>query len=217
MKIPHSWTFENKEVAKNFDNHVREQLPWYDLATSTIRHLVRHYAPNDGLVYDLGASTGNIGNQIKDVLKHRNCKLVAIEKSKEMSELYQCDYGDLIIQDITDYQFKKHDISILFLTMMFISPKDRSKLLSNIYDNLNEGGLLIIFDKQENHGGYIGLVDYRLTLEAKTHSTDNYKDLIEKELSLAGVQIPMKFKTIEKYNPYLFFKFSDFVGYMIEK
>ena len=30
MKVPKIWTFENKEVANDFDNHVREQLPWYD-------------------------------------------------------------------------------------------------------------------------------------------------------------------------------------------
>ena len=28
MKIPKTWTFENKEVANDFDNHVREQLPF---------------------------------------------------------------------------------------------------------------------------------------------------------------------------------------------
>ena len=31
-----SWTFESKEVAKNFDKHVREQLPWYDMLTDAV-------------------------------------------------------------------------------------------------------------------------------------------------------------------------------------
>ena len=30
MEIPKNWSFASQEVAKNFDNHVREQLPWYD-------------------------------------------------------------------------------------------------------------------------------------------------------------------------------------------
>ena len=34
MKIPNNWTFEDTEVAKNFNRHVREQLPFYDLATN---------------------------------------------------------------------------------------------------------------------------------------------------------------------------------------
>ena len=78
MKIPSNWTFENKEVAENFNNHVREQLPWYDLATQAVIHLARHYIPNNGLVYDLGASTGNIGNAIKDILTTRNAEFIAL-------------------------------------------------------------------------------------------------------------------------------------------
>ena len=31
MEIPKEWTFENASVAQSFNQHVREQLPWYDL------------------------------------------------------------------------------------------------------------------------------------------------------------------------------------------
>ena len=41
MKIPKTWTFENKEVANDFDNHVREQLPWYDFITQSVIHIAR--------------------------------------------------------------------------------------------------------------------------------------------------------------------------------
>ena len=42
MDIPTNWTFETSGVAKGFDRHVREQLPWYDLATNAILHVARH-------------------------------------------------------------------------------------------------------------------------------------------------------------------------------
>ena len=45
----------------------------------------------------------------------------------------------------------------------------------------------------------------------------DYKDIIEKELSLQGIQRPITYKLLEPYKPNLFFKFSDFVGYIIEK
>ena len=61
MKIPTEWTFKSSDVAEGFDNHVREQLPWYDLVTDGLRQLARHYIPQNGLVYDIGASTGNMG------------------------------------------------------------------------------------------------------------------------------------------------------------
>jgi len=217
MKIPKNWTFENKEVANNFDNHVREQLPWYDLATQSIIHIARHYIPENGLVYDLGASTGNIGNAIKNILSERNAEFIAIEKSKEMADIYQCDYGELIIQNIKDYKYQPFDLCICFLTIMFLEPKHRENLLDNLYKKLNTGGAIIIFDKIESIGGYIGTINYRLTLAEKVKTVKDYKQIIDKELSLEGIQRPIKFELIKKFNPKLFFKFSDFVGYIIEK
>ena len=172
MKIPKTWTFKNEEVAKNFDNHVREQLPWYDLATKAIIHIARHYIPQEGLVYDLGASTGNIGNSLKDIMKDRDCKFVALEKEKSMIDMYQCDFGEIYEQDIKNYAYNNYDVGICFLTLMFIEPKYRRQLLDTLYD---------------------------------------------KELSLQGIQRQIDAKLLEPYNPKLFFKFSDFVGYVIEK
>tara|TARA_R100001163_G_scaffold57268_1_gene45150 strand:- start:1865 stop:2521 length:657 start_codon:yes stop_codon:yes gene_type:complete len=217
MKIPQTWTFSEKEVANNFESHVREQLPWYELCTKAIVHIARHYIPNEGLVYDLGASTGNIGNSLKEIMKDRNCKLVAIEKEKSMIENYNCDYGDIYQQDIKQYSYKNYDVAVCFLTLMFIEPKYRSDLLDTLYEKLNTGGALIIFDKLESEQGYFGLINYRLTLAEKTKTVKSYKDIIDKELSLQGIQRPISKKLLKKYKPKLFFKFSDFVGYVIEK
>jgi len=216
MKIPKTWTFENKEVANDFDNHVREQLPWYDLATQSVIHIARHYIPFNGVVYDLGASTGNIGNSLKDIFKKRKVNFFALEKSKEMIDKYNCDFGKLINEDVVDFNYKNFDVCIAFLCIMFVEPKYRKKLLDDLYKKLNTGGCIILFDKIESSGGYIGTINYRLTLAEKVKSTD-YKDIIEKELSLQGIQRPITNKLLEPYNPSLFFKFSDFVGYIIEK
>ncbi len=81
MKIPREWTFENTQVASSFDNHVREQLPWYDMVTGAIAHIARHYIPKNGLIYDIGASTGNVGRAIAETLKERKAQLVGIESS----------------------------------------------------------------------------------------------------------------------------------------
>jgi|TARA_Y100000296_G_C5165184_1_gene254153 tRNA (cmo5U34)-methyltransferase len=216
MKIPNQWTFHNKEIAKNFNKHVREQLPWYELATQGVVHIARHYIPKNGLVYDLGASTGNIGNAIKDILKSRNANLIAIENSKEMVDLYNCHYGKLECYNVQEYNYNNFDLCISFLCLMFIEPKYRKDLLSKLYSKLNIGGCIIIFDKIESNGGYIGTINYRLTLAEKLKTT-HAEEIINKELSLQGIQRPINYQLIKEYNPQLFFRFSDFVGYIIEK
>ena len=89
MKIPSNWTFETSEVATQFDRHVREQLPFYDLATNAIGHVARHYIPENGLIYDFGAATGNIGRSLKPIIEKRNARLIGKEPSQAMIDIYE--------------------------------------------------------------------------------------------------------------------------------
>ena len=52
---------------------------------------------------------------------------------------------------------------------------------------------------------------------AEKLKTTNAEEIINKELSLQGIQRPINYQLIKEYNPQLFFRFSDFVGYIIEK
>lgn len=75
------WTFHG--FAREFDNHVVEQLPWYQLATAAVASIARHYIPAHGHVYDLGCSTGNIGRALADTLEARQAALTALEACPE--------------------------------------------------------------------------------------------------------------------------------------
>ena len=55
LEIPKDWTFRSGEIANHFDQHVREQLPWYDVATNAVAQFSRYYIPQGGVVYDIGA------------------------------------------------------------------------------------------------------------------------------------------------------------------
>jgi len=217
MQIPSNWTFEDTEVAKNFNRHVREQLPFYDLATNAISHIARHYVPEDGLVYDVGASTGNIGKSITELLKDRNAKLIALEKSAEMIKKYDCKIGDLIHTDAVTYNYKPHNLAIFYLVLMFVPVSKRNELITKVYNQLIKGGAIIIFDKEINEGGYFGTILYRLILANKIASGVSTEDVVVKELSLAGVQIPFNPKEFKEFKIKRWFKYGDFGGWVIEK
>jgi hypothetical protein len=44
------WKFEGDMVGKAFNNHIRQQLPFYDLLTQSVVFLVKSYLPQGGLV-----------------------------------------------------------------------------------------------------------------------------------------------------------------------
>jgi tRNA (cmo5U34)-methyltransferase len=214
MKIPRDWTFKNFQVAKGFDRHVREQLPWYDLATGIVRHIARHYLNKGGLVYDIGASTGNIGRAIKDLLANRGATLIAIDNSREMLRLYSGP-GKIELANADEYDYKNFDIAICFLSLLFLSKEKRKSLIKKLLLKVKEGGVIIIFDKEEPSQGYISIIKVRLALAGKLASGATANEIIEKELSLSGIQRPINKKELPASTQEIF-RFGDFFGAIIE-
>jgi tRNA (cmo5U34)-methyltransferase len=215
MDIPSNWTFETAGVAAGFDRHVREQLPWYDLATNAITHIARHYIPEGGLVYDLGAATGNIGRAIAPVLTDRNARLIGIEPSAEMVKRYEAP-GEIVCGKAEEIEYEAFDLAVVFLTLMFIEPRKRIQLMNRLRLACRPGGAIIVFDKLEPVGGYLSTVFYRLTLAGKRSAGVASEEIVEKELSLSGVQRPILESQLGG-DSYLWFKFGDFAGWVIER
>ena len=215
MDIPRDWTFEPASVAAGFDRHVREQLPWYELATGAVAHIARHYIPVDGVVYDLGASTGNVGLAIKETLEARRAKLIPVEASAEMCSLYAGPQPEnLMNTDVCAVDFEPYDVVIMFLVLMFVPVSRRPALLSHLRQALRPGGVIITFDKTEREAGYIGTILHRLTLAGKVAAGTNSDDIIAKELSLSGVQRPINRN--EMTNAIPCFQFGEFTGWIEE-
>jgi tRNA (cmo5U34)-methyltransferase len=215
MNIPHDWTFKNIEVADAFDRHVREQLPWYDLTTGVVAHFARHYIPEGGLVYDIGASTGNVGRALADTLKSRSARIVGIESAQEMADRYAAP-GELVIADAASYDFKPFDLSVCFLVLMFLSPARRSELLRRLVERANPGGAILVFDKSQPVGGYPSVIMQRLALAGKVSAGVKAEEVIAKELSLAGAQRPLHVSELPA-GAIEIFRFGDFAGWLIEK
>ena len=213
--IPDTWTFNREDISRIFDKHVREELPWYDMITRAIRQIARHYISTGGLIYDVGASTGNIGRALEEIIKNRSARLVAIEKSKEMALNYHA-VGELIVKDALDVDFEKVDLIICFLMLMFLGAEEKGQLTRKMLASLKDGGALIIVDKRTAEDGYIGTVLSRLTLSEKLNSGVTPERIISKELSLAGIQRPLRLQDVP-VGAVEFFRFGEFSGWIVEK
>lgn len=213
MKIPEFWTFQSSEVATGFDAHVREQLPWYELATEAVAHIVRHYLPTNGVVYDIGASTGNVGRSIAETLQRMNGTLYAVEQSREMAELYDAP-GTLVVEDALAVDYQPHDVAVLFLALQFLSIEQRQELLDRLLGSLKKGGAIVIVDKFNAPGEFFGAVIRRLTMRYKLLTGTPADKILAKELSLAGCQRPLDYREIAPAKQ--FFCLGEFSGYVLE-
>lgn len=216
MKIPTNWTFDSVDVAANFDSHVREQLPWYDIVSNAIAQIGNHYIPEHGVVYDIGASTGNVEKVLRDTLSNRSAGFIPIENSLEMAGTYTGTYN-VLVMDATEVEYEPFDFAVCFLSMMFISPHKRLALIDILMCNLRDGGALVIVEKTIPTAGYAATVLARLTLKEKLNNGASPEDIITKELSLSGVQRPIDpDKLFANYKYTEFFRYGEFGGYIVE-
>lgn len=215
LSIPGNWTFRSPEVAEGFDAHVRESLPWYDLLTVAIGHLVRLYLPPDGRVYDIGCSTGNIGRAIQPVLEDRKADFRPIDSSQDIAERYRGP-GKVILGDAIDHEYAPFDVAILFLTMMFLPTARRRHWLRSMRERMRPGGVIVIVDKMEPGGGYAAMALWRLALAGKLAAGAAPADIIAKELSLSGVQRPLRRDELPS-EAVEWFRMGDFAGWLIER
>ena len=214
-----SWTFETQEIANTFDNHVREQLPWYDMVTESVSYIIKNYLSENDTVVDIGASTGNMIEKILPFVQERSCYITAIEKSETMFEKLKNKYAnesciELVYEDVMDIQLPKAKVYILFLTLMFIPVQQRAKLMQTIRNKCEEGGVIIIVDKVCNHFGYFSTVLKRMTMHFKLLQGAKPEDVLIKEMSLAGVQIPIDISLLGDAKE--FFRMGEFAGWVIE-
>lgn len=218
MQIPTDWTFKDKNVADEFDYHVRQQLPWYELATGLVSHCVRHYLPENGLIYDIGCSTGNLELSLEDILEKRSATLIPIDNSPEMVSLYR-GKREVVVADAQSYPFEMFDVGVCFLVLMFLSVEERAALLDKLYRRIKKGGCLILFEKTIADSGYLSTVLHRATIAGKVASGANSDEIIAKELSLGGVQRPLAKNFVRNKIPEAIeiFRFGEFVGWIIER
>ena len=219
-----SWTFETPEIAADFDDHIREQLPWYDMVTDAVVYIARNYIPTKGCVItEIGASTGNMTKALLPTFSERHgYHYQAVEESKAMCEVFTENVTNPLVTlfdaDILDIDMDGFDtshVTILFLTLMFIPTEERESLIKALRSNSYKGGCIIVVDKVLDHGGYFGTVLKRLGMHFKLMQGAKPEDVLNKEMSLAGVQIPID-PAILGADAKEFFRMGEFVGWVIE-
>ncbi len=213
MQVPQDWTFKSVEVASGFDNHVREQLPWYELMAGATAHFVRHYLPHSGTVLDIGCSTGNLGVLLQQTLTARAATYIGVDNAPEMQIAYRGP-GSLLVSDITTDDIPPCDVAVLFLVLMFIPVSQRKDVVRRVCEAVRPGGMVFVVDKMPSIGGYLGTAISRLTLAGKAASGVSGEEIMHKELSLCGVQRPVCPSLFEGWTR--LFQFGEFDGVALE-
>jgi tRNA (cmo5U34)-methyltransferase len=213
MTLDKNKDFTFNGIANDFDQHITEQLPWYNMIKDIVCYIIRSYTNRNGIIYDIGCSTGNVIKGLENTIKERNIKVIGIDNEREMLQLYP-DEGIKECADCLVYDYKPYDVSLLFLVCQFLDSNKRKDFLYKLYNEKKKNGIMIVVDKFKSCG-YFSTVMNRFNILLKLKNNLNANDILNKELSLSGIQIPLNYnelpgKKIE------FFRIGDFRGYVIE-
>lgn len=221
-----------KKVATVFDDMVNRSVPFYQEIQRMISEIAADHAVAGTDIYDLGCSTGTtiIGmNENVDP----SIRFVGVDDSREMLDKCKLKLEhigftrpyELVLADLNgQVNVSNASVTVLCLTLQFIRPMFREKILKRIYDGLVPGGILILVEKilAEESRFNRDFINYYYNMKRR-HSYSEM-EIAQKREALENVLIPYKLsenilmlKEAGFGHCEVFFKWYNFSGIIAQK
>ncbi len=210
-----SWDFHGN-TAKNFDDHVSKSVPGYNEGHEIILSLSDYFVTKkDSYIIDIGSSTGSLIRKLSIRHQNKDLNFIGIDSVNEMCKIAEAkninSKKNVIFEcsDFLNFEIKKSaSIFISYYTMQFIHTSIRQKYINKIYDSLEWGGALFLFEKIRSPDARFQ--DYMTQVYNDYKIRNGYKiqEIYKKSESIRGVLEPFS----EQGNMDLFIRagFKDF-------
>ncbi len=195
-----NWKFGG-EVPKTFEDHVSKSVPLYNEGHDLICDLSDFFVDNNSVVYELGCSTGALIIKIAEHSANKpDAKFIGVDIEQDMIEFAQkklCGPSaptnpniEFRVADALTMDMEPADLVVCYYTIQFIKPSLRQELINKLYQNLNWGGALLLFEKVRGADARFQDILTTLYNEYKLRKGYTPEDIISKTRSLKGVLEP---------------------------
>jgi tRNA (cmo5U34)-methyltransferase len=191
-----NWKFGSK-VAENFDSHIRKSIPHYLEGHELITNLSDFFITSNSVCYEIGCSTGSLAYKLASHNSDKTgSRFIGIDAEKEMVQAARRKVNPLpenvefIEDDILQIELEPADLIVSYYTVQFIRPAERQKLISKLYESLQWGGALILFEKVRGPDARFQDILTRLYDDYKLDQGFSAEEIISKTRSLKGVLEP---------------------------
>lgn len=148
------FSFDEKVVGV-FPDMIKRSVPGYATIISMIGTLAERYVTSGSRCYDLGCSLGAATLAMRHRIQAADTRIIGVDNSDAMIERCQmvmdADSGEipveLICDNLQNVDIRDASVVVLNFTLQFIPVEQREAILSQIYDGLNPGGVLILSEK----------------------------------------------------------------------
>jgi tRNA (cmo5U34)-methyltransferase len=220
------FTFGEKVVSV-FDDMVNRSVPFYAEIQRMIAEIAVDFAVKNTNVYDLGCSTGTTLINL-DKIVQPDIHFVGVDDSEEMLKKCLTNFEtagikrkfELQLVDLNKgLELNNASVVIMCLTLQFIRPLYRERLVEAIYRQLNTNGCFILIEKVLGEDSLFNRLFINYYYDFKRRNNYNEMEIAQKREALENVLIPYKlmenrelllntgFKHVET-----FFKWYNFSG-----
>ncbi len=220
------------KVVNVFDDMVNRSVPYYGEMQRMIAELAADRAKEGSYIYDLGCSTGTTMIGMNTFVDEK-IEFIGVDDSSQMLE--KCDTKlkeagfirpyKLVNADLNEnVEINNASVVVLCLTLQFVRPIHRERLLKKIYTGLNEGGVLILIEKILAEESSFNRDFIKYYYEMKRRHNYSEMEISQKREALENILIPYKlsednlllresgFAHVE-----IFFKWYNFAGLIAVK
>lgn len=144
----------NDSVTRVFRDMISRSVPGYELLLRLIGLYANVFVRENSRIYDLGCSLGEVSLLINEQTEAENISIIAVDNSPSMIEKCRAynppaNAIDWVCDDIQRIPIENASMVVLNLTLQFIAPDERQRLLEDIFLGLNAGGILVLSEKIE--------------------------------------------------------------------
>lgn len=217
----------NAKVAEVFDDMVSRSVPFYGEMQRMTCELARDFARPNTNLYDIGCSTATTLLALDAVLDE-GVKFIGVDNSEDMLNKARkkvAENGTKRAMDFTCADLHKgiflenSSVITMLLTLQFVRPLYRERIMQNIYNGLNDQGCLIMIEKLTSESTIFNrlFIDHYYDFKRKNGYSEN--EISHKREALENVLIPYRmeenfellehagFKHVE-----VFFRWYNFCG-----
>ncbi|PZP87058.1 MAG: carboxy-S-adenosyl-L-methionine synthase CmoA [Azospirillum brasilense] len=193
------FTFD-KVVAGVFDDMVSRSVPFYDEMQRMSAELAGDFATDGSNLYDIGCSTGTSLIAFSQRIRAKTT-LIGLDNSHEMlkkaeeklaaaqlNHAYKLEYADLH----KGLHIENASLVSMILTLQFVRPLYRERIVKQIYDGLNENGAFLMIEKLTSEDTIFNRLFIAHYYDYKRRNGYSDMEIANKREALENVLIPYR-------------------------
>jgi tRNA (cmo5U34)-methyltransferase len=191
-----------KETAAVFDDMLDRSVPFYAEVQRMMGEIAADFAAPGTRLYDLGCSTGTTLLWL-DRIVSPEVAFIGVDSSPEMLDRARQKLDahgftrphELVCQNLDNgVAISNASVVIMNLTLQFVRPLNRDRLIASIANGINDGGCLLLVEKVLSHNSTLNRLFIKYYYDFKKRNGYSEMEIAQKREALENVLIPYHFE-----------------------